>query len=264
MTTETPRRVLNLRYIGFDLRRNLRMFTNLFFVIVLPVAMFIIFGTMSDFSSTTLESGRGNITASIMVSMGAYAAITATTSLAGSAAVELQQGWGRQLGLTPFSNAGYITSKVIVALSYAVLAITAVYIAGVIVGAKMDGWVWAATAGLLLVGAMVFALYGLAFGLLLRSEAAVGAASGIVVILMFLGNAFVPLSGFLLQLSVFTPVWGVVRLSAYPLDQGVYFDGNDGSPVHYELWQMVCNLAVWGAIFAALCLIGVRRGTSRR
>ena len=186
MTTDVARRFLNFRYIGFDLRRNLRMFSTVFFVIALPVAMFAIFGTMSDFSSTELDTGRGSITASIMVGMGAYAAITATTALAGSAAVELQQGWGRQLGLTPFTTAGYIISKVVVALSYAILAIGAVYLTGVFVGSRMDGWVWAATAGLLLVGATVFALYGLAFGLLLRSEAAVSAASGIVVILMFL------------------------------------------------------------------------------
>ena len=48
---------------------------------------------------------------------------------------------------------------------------------------------------MLLVGAVVFALYGLCFGLLFRSETAVSAAGGSVVVLGFLGNIFFPLSG---------------------------------------------------------------------
>ena len=172
-------------YMWIDLKRNLRQYVGLFFAVFLPVFMFVIFGTMADVSNNELGSGRGNVTASIMVNMGAYAAITATTGLAGAAAVELQQGWGRQIGITPFPAAGFITSKVIVALTYSVLAVGAVYVAGLFVGTRMDAWVWPATFGLLIVGAVTFALYGLAFGLLFRSEAAVSAASGLVVVMMF-------------------------------------------------------------------------------
>ena len=256
--------ILNTGYIWIDLKRNLRQYVGLFFAVFLPVFMFVIFGTMADFSSNELGSGRGNVTASIMVNMGAYAAITATTGLAGAAAAELQQGWGRQIGITPFPTAGFIASKVVVALAYSVLAVGAVYVTGLFVGTRMDAWVWPATFGLLLVGAVTFALYGLAFGLLFRSEAAVSAASGLVVVMMFLGNAFMPLSGILLKLSVFVPVWGITRLAAYPLDQGETFDAATGDVIQYELWQILLNVVAWSIVFAVLCVVGARRGTGRK
>lgn len=59
-------------------------------------------------------------------------------------------------------------------------------------------------------------------------------------------------------------MWGLNRLAVYPLDGGSYFDPGTGSPVQYELWQMLVNLAVWTVVFAVLCIIGARRGTSRR
>ncbi|MDJ1369959.1 ABC transporter permease [Gulosibacter molinativorax] len=256
---------MNLAYTGFDLRRNVRMYGNLVFIVGLPVAMFVIFGGMQSYSEIELWNGRGNVSAQIMVAMAAYGAVMATSGLAGTAAVELQQGWGRQLGLTPFTRGGYVLSKTIVALALAVLPILSVYLAGVLLNARMDGWLWPATAPLILVGGIVFALYGLAFGLFFRSESAVGASSGLIVILMFLGNAFVPLSGFLLDLAPFTPVWGVMQLALWPLNEGMGMDPDAASGViEYALWQPLLNIAVWSAIFGVVALIGARRGTSRR
>lgn len=258
------RRVLNPTYIRFDLARNLRMFTTMCFIVVLPVVLYLIFGGTQSFSDIELPSGRGNVSAQIMVSMAVYGAITATVSLAGAAAVELQQGWGRQLGLTPFTQAGYVLSKVIVALAVAVLPIVAVFIAGALTSARVDGPLWLGLGLLGLVAAVVFALYGLMFGLLFRSEAAVGAASGTIVILMFLGNAFVPLSGFLLDLSPFTPVWGAMQFANWPLTDGLLFVGRAGDTVQYELWQPIVNMVVWATLFGAVALWAARRHTARQ
>lgn len=259
------RRTFSLGYTGFELVRNLRMFTSIFFMVILPVTMYIIFGGMQDYSSTELWNGRGNVSAQIMVAMATYGAVTATSGLAGSAAVELQQGWGRQLALTPSTRAGYIASKTVVALALAILPILAVYIIGALMSAKMDAWIWPATAGLILVGGVVFALYGLAFGLLFRSESAVSAGSGVVVILMFLGNAFVPLSGFLLDLAPFTPVWGVMQLALWPLTEGMGLDPDAATGiVEYAMWQPIANIVVWSVIFGIVAFLGSRRGTARR
>ncbi|MGO1545625.1 MAG: ABC transporter permease [Gulosibacter sp.] len=258
-------RTLNLAYTGFELRRNLRMYTNLLFMVGLPVAMYVIFGAMQEYSTSELGSGRGNVSAQIMVSMATYGAVTATSGLAGAAAVELQQGWGRQLALTPFTRLGYITSKTIVALALAILPILAVYIVGGLMDAEMDAWIWPATGALILVGGIVFALYGLAFGLMFRSESAVSAASGLVVILMFLGNAFVPLSGVLLEIAPFTPVWGVMQLALWPLSEGVGIDPEaTNGMIEYALWQPITNIAVWTIVFGLIALLSARRGTSRR
>ncbi len=264
-TSQNAHRVFNPGYIGYDLRRNVRMVPHLFFMIVLPVVLFLIFGSMQPYADVELANGRGNVAAQVMMSMAVYGAITATVGMAGAAAVELQQGWGRQIGLTPFSRAGYVVSKVVVALALATLPIIAVFAVAASTGARVDAWLWPVLALLILAGCTVFALYGLAFGLFFRSESAVSAASGLVVVLMFAGNAFTPLSGTLLDLSVWTPVWGVMQLATWPLAQGtVVLDTITGATTHYELWQVLLNVAAWAAIFAALCIAGARRHTARR
>jgi ABC-2 type transport system permease protein len=250
-------------YVRIELIRQLRQVSNLVFMVGLPLMLFLIFGAMQEYSTVELPNGNGNISGSIMISFAAYGAITATAGLAGSAAIELQQGWGRQLGITPFRGGHFIVAKTIVALVLALLPIAAIYAAGALTTARLDGWVWLATGALVLIPAIVFALYGLAIGTLFRSETAVGAASGMIVIFMFLGNAFVPLSGFLLDVAPFTPVWGVMQLALWPLQEGVSV-GSDGSLMEYALWQPVANVAVWAVIFGVLAVLGSRRGTDRR
>ncbi|MFD2674385.1 ABC transporter permease [Gulosibacter bifidus] len=250
-------------YVNIELRRQLRMFSSVFFMVVLPIALYLIFGGMQEFATFELPNGRGNISGSVAIAFAAYGAITATAGLAGSAALEMQQGWGRQLALTPFSSGSFVAGKTIVALALAVLPVLGVYGAGMLTSARMQPWVWV-TAGLIIVAASsVFALYGLAIGLWFRSEGAVSAASGMIVILMFLGNAFVPLSGFLQDFSVYTPVWGIMQLAQWPLLEGVVSD-SQGNLTEYALWQPIVNVVVWVAVFAIAAYVGTRRGTARR
>ena len=156
-----------------------------------------------------------------MVSMGVYGAVMATSSMAGSAAVERQQGWGRQLGLTGLTGPGYVLGKVLVALAMSVLPIVVVYTVGFFTGAEMDSAAtWFSSAGLTLIGALPFAFYGLAAALLFRSEAAVSAASGLLVVLAFFGNLFMPLTGTLLEIAKFTPLYGVATLARWPQLEG--------------------------------------------
>src|SRR5699024_9194567 len=124
----------------------------------------------------------------------------ATTSMAGSAAVERTMGWGRQLNMTGLTEAQYIVGKMLMALLMAVSPIVVVYIAGAVTGAEFDSLAhWFSSAALTLVVAIPFSLYGLAFALVFRSETAVSAASGFLVIFAFFGNLFIPLGGVLLD-----------------------------------------------------------------
>ena len=85
-----------LTYARLDLRRQLRDRFGMFFVVGLPTFMYLVFGLGSED-----PVGSGNVAMYVMISMAAYGAVTATTSVAGSAATEQVMGWGRQLGLTP-------------------------------------------------------------------------------------------------------------------------------------------------------------------
>ena len=175
------------------------------------------------------------------------------------AAVERMQGWGRQLGLTPLRDGSYVSMKALVAVSIAAVPIALIYLLGAFTGAKGDTTAWLLSALLCLLGAAVFSLFGLCVGTAFRSDTAVGAASGSLVILAFLGNVFVPLSGTMLAIAKFTPLYGVVSLARYPVTEGQLADGSVE-----PLWVPVLNVTVWTAIFAVLAIYLVRRGRSRQ
>ena len=109
---------------------------------------------------------------------------------------------------------------------------------------------------------MVFALYGLCFGLRFRSEAALSAAGGSIVILGFLGKIFFPLSGTLLAIAKFTPLYGYVALARYPVSGGAMLDGT-GELVQEAWWIPVVNVLAWTLILALTATWLVRRGRSR-
>lgn len=247
---------MNTVLLRLELRRFTRDYASLFFVGVLPAFLFLIFGTQ-NFSSVAI--GNGNVGMMIMISMAAYGAVTATAGVGGMAAVERAQGWGRQLGLTPLRDASYVLHKALVALAIATLPIGLIYLLGAVTGASATGRAWALSAVLVLAGAAVFAVYGLAVGLAFRTEAAVSAASGLLVIMAFLGNVFMPLTGILLDIGRFTPLYGYNALARYPLT-----GGETESYVHDPLWLVLANVTVWAGIFVLAATLLVRRGRERQ
>ncbi|MBD4563963.1 ABC transporter permease, partial [Xanthomonas citri pv. citri] len=92
------------------------------------------------------------------------------------------------LSLTALTPGAYLAGKCLVALAMAALPVLAVLAAGALTGAELIGPLrWLTTGALALVSSLPFALFGLAAALLFRSEAAVSAASGILVVFGFLG-----------------------------------------------------------------------------
>lgn len=252
-------------YYLVEVRRVLRDVPNLFFTAVLPAFLYVIFGAAQSYSATMLPNGKGNVAFYMMISMAAYGAVTATTSIGGSAAVERMQGWGRQLGLTPLRDAQYVGIKTALGLTIAAIPVALIYGIGYATGARAEPLLWLVTAVIVLVGASVFSLYGQIFGLAFRTEGAVGAASGSLVILAFLGNLFFPLSGVLLTIAKFTPLYGVVALARYPLTDGwVVTTDDNAAPEQEPLWVPLANVGVWLAIFLVIAALLVRRGRGRQ
>ena len=253
---------MNATFTGIELRRVFRDYVTMFFIAILPAFFYLIFGAAQTFGSD--DVGNGNVTMYIMISMAAYGAVTATSGIGGMAAVERMQGWGRQLGLTPLRDSGFVLMKATVAVVVAAIPITLIYLLGSLTGAEGSGGAWALSALVVLVGAAVFAVYGLVFGLAFRSEAGVSAASGSLVILAFMGNIFFPLSGTLLTMAKFTPLYGYVSLARYPVTEGYLVNTSDGTATHEALWVSVLNVSVWAVIFSLLAIWLVRRGRARQ
>lgn len=250
-----------MTYYRLEVLRVLRDPVTLFFAAILPGFFYLLFGNMEwgDF-----DIGRGNMAMYTMIALAAYGAVTATTVVGGSAALERMQGWGRQLGLTPMTDSRFVATKTLVSLTIALIPITTTYLLGVFTIARAPFWVWAASAAVTIVGSTMFALYGLCFGLAFRSEAAISAASGSVVILGFLGNVFMPLSGTMLTIAKFTPLYGLVGIARYPLTEGQGINTNTGEFFSEPLLPMVANVVVWTAIFAVTAVLLVRRSRTRQ
>jgi ABC-2 type transport system permease protein len=248
---------MNATFTLLEMRRITRDWSGMFFTAVLPAFFYLIFGATVDARSETI--GNGNVAMYVMISMAAYGAVTATTSIGGQAALERQQGWGRQLGLTPLADSSYIAMKALIAMTVASVPILLTYALGVATGARGTARAWVLSGLLCLVGSAVFAVYGLLIGTAFRSEAAVGAASGTMVIFAFLGNLFIPLSGVLLTVAKFTPLYGYAALARYPLTEGYLPDGSRD-----PLWVPVLNVAAWLTIFGLGAVHFVRRGRERQ
>ena len=250
-------------YILMDFWRNLRNVGNSFFIIVLPTVLFLIFGVSTDWSEFPLPSGHANVSAHTLVGIAVYGAATATTSLAGAAAVEIQQGWGRQLALTGMPHGLFIAAKSVISLSMAALPVVLINVVGYFTATEMETGRWLATAVLTVVASLPFALYGLAAGLAFRSDAAVGAASGMLVVLGFLGNSFFPLEGILLDIGRFTPMYGVSALARYPISDGEILSAGEGTLGTDPLWGILLNIVAWSTVLAAACFALRSRSTSR-
>ncbi|QAY71231.1 ABC transporter permease [Xylanimonas protaetiae] len=255
---------MNLTYLRIDLVRQLRDVANLAFVIGLPVVMYVIFG--STFGDGGEMARNGNVQFYVMTSMAIYGASVATTSIAGMAAIELMQGWGRQLGLTPMRPMGYVATKVVVALTVSAAAVAAVFLAGLLTGAEAtSAGVWLLSALVAWLGSALFALYGLAIAQSFRSESAVSIASAGLVLFAFLGNLFVPLSGTMLQVARFMPMYGYAGLARWPQLEGtVIGTGPDVPSSQDSFGGLILNVVIWAAVFAGIAAWAVQRGRQRQ
>ena len=237
---------VNLTYIRIDLVRCFRDVTNLLFTFAMPVFMYLLFGR-AQYSD--VQWGRGTVGFYVMSSMGAYGAVIAATAIAATAATESMLGWGR--------------NKVAVALVLGALSSSLVFIVGALTGAKADAWwVWVASWAIGILGAGLFGVYGLAMGLLLKSESAAGVASGTVVFLAFLGNMFMPLTGAMLDIARFTPMYGYVSLVRYPQVEG---EIQQTDPLQTDsIWLLIANYLAWLLVFSGLAVLGQRRSRKRQ
>lgn len=70
-------------FAALDYRRTVRMFESTFFIVVLPAALYLMFGALSSWGDDAI--GHGNVAAYNMTSMTVYGATVATSSIAAGA-----------------------------------------------------------------------------------------------------------------------------------------------------------------------------------
>lgn len=239
-----------------ELLRLARDPVTLLVVVALPVVFYLGFAL----GVPSPGADRATVRASLMVGMAAYGAATAASTIAGQAAVDRVQGWGRQLALTPLRDGDHVLVKAAVAVGAGLLPTLVVYAAGALTGVRMAPLAWVASALVVVLGASTWALYGLAVGLAGRTQSATAAASAGLVLLGFVGDVFLPLSGGLQRLGQVTPMYGWVQLARFPVDGGrPLFDGQLADP----WWQSVLATILWWLVFAGLAVRQVARSRER-
>ena len=253
-----------LTYLWLDLYRSLREPANLFFVVAFPVAMYLVFGRLNASAGDYGPHAHGNVSASVMLAMASFSACLGATSASAAAAVEQSAGWGRQMAVTSRGLRGYLVVKTGTAVGTAVLPVVVVVLtAGALTDSQMEGWVWATSPLICLIGVLPFVLWGLAAGMWLPSSASIGIATSLVSLFAFIGNAFMPLNRTLLAISRFTPMYGSTALARWPLGEGWTYVPDRQAGVQDPLWMPLANLVAWTLIFGLL-VIGARRRVTRR
>ena len=135
---------MNATYLRTEIRRALRSPRYFFFVIGMPVGLFLLFASLYGDESQDGVSGK----AWLMVSMSVFGAMGAAVSVGGRIAGERQVGWTRQLRLTPLPGWAYVAAKAGTALLVAVPALVLVYAVGAAAeGVRLPAGHWAAAAG---------------------------------------------------------------------------------------------------------------------
>ena len=253
-----------LTYLWLDLYRSLREPANLFFVVAFPVAMYLVFGRLNASAGDYGPHAHGNVSASVMLAMASFSACLGATSASAAAAIEQSAGWGRQMAVTGQGLRGYLVVKTGTAVGTAALPVVVVLAAGALTDSRMEGWVWAASPLICLIGVLPFVLWGLAAGMWLPSSASIGIATSLVSLFAFIGNTFMPLNHTLLTISRFTPMYGSTALARWPLGEGWTYVPDRQAGVQDPLWMPLANLVVWTLIFGLLVNGARRRATRRR
>ena len=253
-----------LTYLWLDLYRSLREPANLFFVVAFPVAMYLVFGRLNASAGDYGPHAHGNVSASVMLAMASFSACLGATSASAAAAVEQSAGWGRQMAVTGQGLRGYLVVKTGTAVGTAALPVVVVLAAGALTDSRMEGWTWATSPLICLIGVLPFVLWGLAAGMWLPSSASIGIATSLVSLFAFIGNAFMPLNRTLLAISRFTPMYGSTALARWPLGEGWTYVPDRQAGVQDPLWMPLANLVAWTLIFGLLVIGARRRVTGRR
>lgn len=251
-----------LSFIFYDLKHSLLNVSTLFYLVMMPAGFYLLFGVLQDYGSLPFRDGSAS--AYVMVGMAVYGAVAGAVSSSGSAVIEVESGWGRQLALTPIRRSTILFCKVINAFVTTSLPVLVVNLLALITDTKIPAAQQLACALISIAASSIFVFYGIAVARLVKSARAVSVATGFLVFFAFFGTTFSPLPLSLMDYARFTPMYGVTQLARYPFTAGdtITSDSNQWmttEPLHFAL----VNVAVWGIIFIGACVLLRKRSLAR-
>jgi ABC-2 type transport system permease protein len=245
---------VNRTFIKYELRRRFNRQTTIFTLLLPAVLYLALFHT----APAHAKLPHGNFAAWMMIGLAVYGAAMSATSAAATISVERSVGWMRTIALSPLTPPGYLFVKVLCSVVLAAVPVVIVGLLGMLTGAHADAQVWVTSLLVAWLGAAVFAALGIFLGLALKPEVVMHMPGLTMTALAFLGNLFIPLSGTMLTISRYTPMYGVSTLARYTLTEGYAFSGE-----HSSLSGAVINIVAWFAAFSFMAIRRFAKSTGR-
>ncbi|HLH13403.1 MAG TPA: ABC transporter permease [Solirubrobacteraceae bacterium] len=241
-----------LLYMRYELLRTIR--NRRFFILsfAFPVLIYLLVAGpnrhVHDLDSTGISAPLY-----FMIGWASFGTMNAMISCGARIAAERQAGWTRQLRISPLSPRAYFRTKVLTGYMMACLTLAALYLAGTAMGVRLPAHGWLAMTGLMLVGLIPFAAFGIVLGHLFTPDSIGPAMGGGVALLGLLGGTFFPIGhhGFLATLAQYLPSYWLVQASHV---------GIGGHGWATKGWLVI---AAWTVVLSALAVRVYQRDTGR-
>jgi ABC-2 type transport system permease protein len=209
----------DLRVLGVEIAEGLRAIVRepatLFFSVLMPVLFFALFASLFGDQPSTGGIPAG---ATMLATFGTFTVVSVMLVNPGvTVADERTRGWLRvkKVSATPIS--AVITAKVVAALPYAGFALLAISgISLLVVGPVLDLVTWLRLVGVLLLGSLPFALFGLAVGFVASANATVAILNAVLFPIVVAAGLWFPpemLPGFVRAVAPVLPTYHLAQLA---------------------------------------------------
>ena len=250
--------------IGSEVTRYRRMPEYFVGVVILPVILFAMFGLPN--AGDVLPGGT-TVVAMIFVSFACYGVVSqALFSFGAELAAERQKGWLRRLRATPMPMWVYFTGKVVMNLVFTVTIAGAMALLAQLAGdADFAADRLLATAGVLLLGTVVFSPMGAAIAYLVRPKAVSTIVNLVFLPLSFASGFFFPLRQLpqvLQDLAPWLPTYHFGQLARTAMAPAADLEAYGGEVAGDTALHLAVVLG-WGVVCAAATVWGYRRESAR-
>lgn len=242
-------------YLGFEVRRLLRIRALLMTGTLLPLGIYLAFTLLGRDDMSELYRGIP-LSAVVMVSVAGVGAMIGVLTHSAGVAHERADHWLWHLRVTPMPPSRVVLVRAVVSLLTVPPPVVAIAVAATVLhGLRLPPGRWLLLVTVMWLGAVPFALLGLAFGFMLTRELVGPVTMGAWLVLAFTGGLFMPVESF--------PAW--LRLAAELMPTFRYSElgwaaVGGGPPVAAGL----AVLGAWTVLFGGLAAWAYRRATAVR
>jgi ABC-2 type transport system permease protein len=201
---------MNATYYRTEIVRIFRNRQNFYFSLLLPFVLYLFIAG----NNRTARIGELSLPTYFMAGMIAFGGMGAVMSGGARIALEREQGWTRQLRISPLKARAYFRGKLLGCYLTAVCTIALMYAGGIALGVRMPAGRWIEMTALILLALVPFAALGIMLGHLVKADAMGPIMGGGMSLLSIFGGAFGEIGGdgsWIRTVSEFIPSYWAVQ-----------------------------------------------------